>query len=73
MGKDKNQLYKRTGNYCMYQGQKGTKQGVKEENKGIKESLIFFFNFLPGQMYSLAKQLTFKTKSSGKEGAFYIK
>lgn len=49
MGKDKNQVYKRTGNYCMYQGQKGTKQGVKEENKGIKESLIFFFfNFLPG-------------------------
>lgn len=72
--KNKNQVYKRTGNYCTHQGQKGTKEGVKEENKGIKESLVvFFLNFLPGQMCSLAKELTFKTKSSGKEGTFYIK
>ena len=49
MGKNKNQVYKRTGNYCTHQGQKGAKEGVKEENKGIKESLgFFFFNFLPG-------------------------
>ena len=48
MGKDQNQVYKRTGNYCMHQGQNGTKEGVKEENKGIKECLVFFFNFLSG-------------------------
>ena len=29
----------------MHQGQNGTKEGVKEENKGIKECLVFFFKF----------------------------